>query len=92
MATDKELVKASKNNYFFFMKRCRSRSFHEIEELNKDAAMKHLDKENENLFGYGVKGQRFEFSPKDPSIIQKYEDTSIIFEDVLCPAVIKLST
>ena len=89
---DLSLKKAAKNNYLFFSKRCRSRSFIDIHELMSEESNKENECDKETLFGYGLYGQRFEFAPKSYLIASKYIIEKKLFEEVLSPTIVWLTT
>lgn len=90
MATDRELIKHKKHNYLYFTKRWRSRSFYSVEELAKEETAEPIEEENDNFYGYGLSGQRFEFNPKEYAIIKKYSEKLKLFEDLLSPTLVTL--
>ena len=92
MDFDKELEKVAKSNYLFFSKRWRSRSFYDVHNLDSEESNKDHDAENENFYGHGIHGQRFEFVSKDYSIIKNYTIVKKLFEDMLSPTVVTLTT
>ena len=91
MNGDKGLKKAARNNFLFFAKRCRSRSFFNIEQLTDEEKSKEFDGEGVNFFGFGAYGQRFEFIPQDYSVVSHYTDIKKLFEDILSPTVVTLT-
>lgn len=83
--------KSSKINYLFFKTRCRSRSYTQIEELQDTEGPMIPEIVEENFIGYGCLGQKFEFCPREITILTKYEDTKKLFEEALSPTVVTLS-
>lgn len=92
MSRGKGYKKATKSNLLFFKTRCRSRSFLNIEMLTKEEYHDEFEGEGDNFYGYGSYGQRFEFIPKDLSVTKNYIDKKKLFEDILSPTVVTLTS
>lgn len=86
-----KLHKITKSNRLYFEKRCRSRSYCNIDELNQSKETDEGSKVDENSFGTSFLGKKYYFEPKDYSITQKYQDLNVMFEDTLSPSVITLT-
>ena len=86
-----DLKSATQNNKLFFKKRCRSRSFEELPDLLNEEVPDSPVKAQEDLYGYGSEGQRFEFKPSNYSIVSKYLEIEKLFEDTLSPTVVTLT-
>lgn len=86
---EKKLKKVS-NNYLFFKKRARSRSFIKSADLLPEED-KHIDHNNSD-FGVNTEGKKYKYAPNDVSINKQYTEIKILSDEILSPSIITLMT